>query len=132
MTAWIHDEIEKIAAANVLELATARRDGTLRRPVPVWVVREGDDLYVRSWRGRTGTWFRHTEQTHVGHISAGGVEKNVRFVEADASVNDALDAAYRAKYQRSAASYVPPMLSPDARATTLKLVPQTPNERNTQ
>ena len=40
----------------------------------------------------------------------------------DAGINDALDAAYRTKYRRYA-SYVPPMISPEARATTLKLVP---------
>lgn len=38
-------------------------------------------------------------------------------------VNDAIDAAYRTKYGRYA-SYVRPMISPEARATTLKLVPR--------
>ena len=48
-------------------------------------------------------------------------------MDADAGVNDAVDAAYRTKYRRYADSYVPPMLSPDARATTLKLVPRSPS-----
>jgi hypothetical protein len=45
-------------------------------------------------------------------------------VDAADAVNDALDAAYRTKYRRFA-SYVPPMLSPQARAATLRLVPRT-------
>jgi hypothetical protein len=123
MTAWTSDELSKIGAAEELQIAPRRRDGTLRKPVTIWVVRVGDDLYVRSWRGPAGRWFRGAQQTHEGHIRAGGVDKDVTFMDVDDSINDAIDAAYRAKYRRYA-SYVPPMVSPDARATTLKLVPQ--------
>jgi hypothetical protein len=28
----------------------------------------GDDLYVRSYRGRGGAWFRGTQVRHEGHI----------------------------------------------------------------
>src|SRR4051794_2940996 len=126
MAAWSNDELTKIGAADELEIAPHRPDGTLRKPVTIWVVRCGDDLYVRSWRGHGGAWFRGAEQTHRGHIRAGGVEKDVTFADVDAAdgVNDALDAAYRTKYSRYA-SYVPPMVSPQARAATLKLVPHT-------
>ena len=58
MTVWTNDELDAIAAAEELELASRRRDGSLRKPVTIWVVRHGDDLYVRAWRGRTATWFR--------------------------------------------------------------------------
>ncbi len=43
--------------------------------------------------------------------------------ETDPSINDQIDAAYQAKY-RCFSSYVPPMISPEARATTLRLVPR--------
>src|SRR5262245_9737260 len=59
-----------------------RPDGTLRKPVTIWVVRLGNELYVRSGYGRTSTWFRGTQDRHEGHIHAGGVDKDVRFVEA--------------------------------------------------
>jgi hypothetical protein len=95
-----------------------------RRAVIVWVVRYCDDLYVHSVNGRTGAWFRGTQVHHEGHIRAGGVEKDVTFVEeADPGINGQLDAAYRAKYRRYA-SYVPPMISSEARSTTLKLMPR--------
>jgi hypothetical protein len=54
MSRWTEDELTKIGDAEELEIATARRDGTLRPPVTIWVVRSGDDLYVRSVNGRTG------------------------------------------------------------------------------
>jgi hypothetical protein len=123
MGEWTSDELDKVAAADELELASARRDGTLRKPVTIWVVRRGDDLYVRSVYGRSSSWFRGVQDRHEGHIRAGGVDKDVRFVEVD-DLNDEIDAAYRTKYQRYPATTVDPMSSPEARAATLKLVPR--------
>jgi hypothetical protein len=57
-------------------------------------------------------------------VNAGGVDKDVLFAEADDDLNDAIDAAYRTKYLRYSDSYVTPMLRPEARATTIKLVPR--------
>ena len=56
MTAWTRDEFASIGAADELELAVCRRDGTLRTPVTIWVVHRGDDLYVRSVNGRAAAW----------------------------------------------------------------------------
>ena len=91
----------------------------------IWVVRLGDDLYVRSVRGRGSDWFRSTQVRHAGHIQSGGVEKDVTFVEeTDPGINDQVDAALRTKYRRYDARYVDPMLIPEARAATIKLVPR--------
>jgi hypothetical protein len=57
-----------------------RRDGTLRRPVTIWVVCHG--------------------------------------------INDQLDAVYRTKNRRYAESIIGHITSPEARATTLNLVPR--------
>jgi len=124
MTAWTSDELDKIAAAEELQLASVRRDGTLRNPMTIWVVRHGDDLYVRSAYGRTSRWFRGTQDRHEGRIRAGGVDKDVTFVDADPDINDQIDAAYRAKYHRYGARYIDPMVAPEARAATIKLVPR--------
>jgi hypothetical protein len=122
MTAWTRDELTRIGDAEELQLASHRRDGTLRRPVTMWVVRHGDDLHVRSVNGRTSSWFRGAQVRHEGHIRAGGVDKDVLLVESD-DMNDAVDAAYRAKYRRYA-SIVPRIVSAQAQAATLKLVPR--------
>jgi hypothetical protein len=120
---WTDAELDRIGAAEKLELATLRRDGTPRYPVTIcWVVRHGDDLYVRSWRGRDGGWYRAARARGEGHISAGGVVKDVAFANADHDL-DEIDAAYREKYGRYA-SYVRPMIGPEARETTLRLAPR--------
>jgi hypothetical protein len=122
---WTHDELAKIGKAEELEIASRRRDGTLRNPVTIWVVRHGDDLYVRSVKGRAGPWFRGTQARHEGRIQAGGVEKDVAFVDADPGLNDPIDAAYRTKYRRYAANIIGSVLTPVSRASTLQLVPRT-------
>src|SRR5579859_2722997 len=104
--AWTNDELDKIGTAEELEIATLRRDGTRRTPVTIWVVRHGDDLYVRSVRGRTGAWFRGTQARREGHIEAGRIDKDVIFVDADPGLNDQIDAAFRTKYRRYDASIV--------------------------
>src|SRR6266566_6686907 len=98
MTDWPSEELEKIAAADELQLAPARPDGTLRNPTTIWVVRLGDDVYVRSVNGRTSGWFRGTQVRLEGRIRAGAVEKDVTFVDAGPDVGDRIDAAYRTKY----------------------------------
>lgn len=123
MAAWTNDELTRIGAAEELEIATLRGDGTLRRPVTIWVVRQGNDLYIRPIHGRTSSWFRAAQERHEGHIAAGGVEKDVRLVEAD-EMNDEIDAAYRSKYGHYSASVVGTVVSPQARAATLKLEPR--------
>ena len=123
MTSWTSDELDKIGKAEELQIASLRRDGTLRNPVTIWVVRLSDDIYVRSVNGRTSAWFRGTQVSHEGHIQAGGVDKDVTFVDADSAINDQIDAAYRTKYRRYAASIISSIVSPEARSATIKLMP---------
>ena len=123
MTAWASAELDKIGAADELQLASLRVDGALRKPVTIWVVRHDDNLYVRSVRGRTSKWFRGVTDRHQGHIRAGGVDKDVTFVEV-VDVNDEVDEAYRTKYGHYPAQYVDPMVGAAARASTLELIPR--------
>ena len=125
MTTWTSNELNKIGTAEELEIASLRRDGTLRNPVTIWVVRVGDDLYVRSVNGRNSAWFRGTQVCHEGHIRASGVDKDVAFAEeSNPDINEQIDAAYRTKYHRYAASIINTTVSPEARAATIKLVPR--------
>jgi hypothetical protein len=123
VTAWTKDELERIGGAEELEIAPRRPDGTLRKPVPIWVVVDGEHVYVRSWRGADGRWYRAARAGGGGHVSAGGVDKDVDFEVAGDEVDDSVDAGYREKYGRHT-GYVEPMVAPQARATTLRLVPR--------
>ena len=42
---WTSDELTRIELAEELQIASLRRDGTLRKSVIIWVVRLGDSVY---------------------------------------------------------------------------------------
>ena len=125
MNIWTAEELNKIGNADELNLSSLRQDGTYRKPVIMWVVRVGDDLYVRAVKGRSGPWFRGTQARHEGRIRSGGVEKEVTFLEApDSPHHKEIDAAYVEKYSHYPKSYVDACLTPEARAATIKLMPR--------
>ena len=115
---WTAEELDRIGAAEELQITPTGA----RRAVPIWVVRAGQELYVRSWRGSAGVWVRAAQASHAALVQAGGVERDVDLVKAGDDVTDAVDAAYRDKYARYP-SYVEPMVRAQAQETTLRLVP---------
>jgi hypothetical protein len=123
VTSWTSDELDRIGSADELRITSVRADGALRPYVPIWVVRVGDDLYVRSYRGADGGWFRHLRERDRGRIKAGGVEREVAVAAAADAVDDAVDDAYRGKYGRYGSRLVDPMIAAPARGTTLRLAP---------
>jgi hypothetical protein len=76
---WAADELDRIDSQNELEIAARRSDGSLRDPVIIWMVRDSNELYVRSVNGPDAAWYRGTRARHEGHVCASGVEKDVAF-----------------------------------------------------
>lgn len=123
MTDWNDTDLEKIGAAEELDLRSEREDGTLRDPVTMWVVRVGDDVYVRSVKGTDGPWYRGTRSRRQGRIEAGGVRRNVTFRDADPGDHAKVDTAYRDKYGHYT-SIVEHVLTDRARDSTIRLEPR--------
>ena len=123
---WTADELSTIDRTGEVDVATRRRDGTLRAARIVWIVRHDDAVYVRSVNGTTAAWYRGVQTRREGELSAGTLRRHVAFVEAGEHVgdglDDALDAAYRVKYGRSS-SAVAAITAEVARATTLRVDP---------
>jgi hypothetical protein len=122
MTRWGEDELRRIAQSEELEIAPVRRSGELRKATPIWVVRAGDELFVRGAYGSRTGWYRVARASGAARIRAGGVELDVVVEGADPAVHDAVDAAYREKYGRYA-SIVDSITTEEARALTLRLRP---------
>lgn len=132
MAEWNEDELSRIGAAEELQVASNRPDGTLRPYVTIWVVRQGDDIYVRSAYGSSNPWFRRARASGTGRIRAGGVEKDVTFTDAatvdDGSIDSAaIDAAYHAKYDRYGPAIVGTVVGPEAATATFRLDPRGDN-----
>jgi hypothetical protein len=121
---WTTDELDRVERAEELRITTARPDGSLRPEVPIWVVRVGDELIVRSHHGPDGAWYRHASHSPRGRIRAGELERDVAFAPAETASTGAVDRAYRVKYGRYAGSYLEPMLTDRASAATLWLLPR--------
>ena len=51
MDEWTNAELKRIGTAEELQIASLRRDGSLRNRRRSGLVRVGDDLYVRSAYG---------------------------------------------------------------------------------
>jgi hypothetical protein len=96
---WHHDQLDRIAGSEELRITSARPDGTYRRWTPIWVVRVGDSLYIRSAGGAASDWYRHATQHNKARIRVGGIEADVTLQPvADQALNAQISAAYRAKY----------------------------------
>jgi hypothetical protein len=124
-TTWTSEELSRVGEAEELQIASTRKDGTLRPYVTIWVVRVGNDIYVRSAYGADNPWFVRAKASGIGRIRAGEVEKDVVFTDATASAFEDIDAAYHVKYDRFGAGIVGTVVGPRAVDTTLKLEPRT-------
>lgn len=124
MSTWSETELAAIGDPDELQIATRRRDGTLRPERTVWVVRLNDELYVRSVNGRDAAWFRGTRTQMAGHVRTDAGEHDVEFVDTDDGRGDDLDRGYRSKYRRYSAGPVDRITSAAARSATLRLVPR--------
>ncbi|MEV6848951.1 DUF2255 family protein [Actinoplanes sp. NPDC051411] len=89
---------------------------------PIWIVSVDDNLYVRSWKGEAGIWYRRARRHGTGSVLAHGRHHQVRFTTDDnPAVNEQIDEAYRSKYGNS--SYTQAMTRTPATATTIRLDP---------
>ena len=118
---WSDEQLDGLGRAGDIDIAPRREDGVLRRPTTIWLVRVGDELFIRSYRGPDGGWYRDAIRTGRGRVSVGAVGHDVVFEPASDVDQAGVDDAYRAKYGRS--SYVDAMVTNDAAATTLRLAP---------
>jgi hypothetical protein len=121
---WTPDELATFGTTDEIQLAVTRADGTLRRPVTIWLVRAGDDLFVRSVNGSSATWYRPVAERHEGRLDAAGFSREVALEAAGSAVDDEVDAAYRSKYGQYPRNYVDAIVTPQARETTLRLLPR--------
>lgn len=123
MSTWSNDDLTRLGGASEIQIAPEKSDGTLRDPTTIWIVRSGEEMYVRSVNGPDGHWYQTAENTHRGQIQADGTTVDVAFIdEPDPTVNEQVDAAYLTKY--GSTPYAEPMTRPGPRDTTLRLTPR--------
>jgi hypothetical protein len=92
-----------------------------KHAVPIWIVVDGDDVFIRAVRGPTSRWYREIV-AGPGALVINGERIPVRAVAAadSASVKRASD-GYRKKYRKGGS--LDSMLVPSVLPTTLRLEP---------
>lgn len=124
MSGWTADELDRIGEADELQIASRRADGSLRKFITIWVVRAGNEVYVRSAYGLDNPWYRRALASGAGRIRAGGVERDVAIEAPGSSVDADVTRAFHAKYDRYGARMVGTVVSDEAQRATLRLVPR--------
>ena len=106
--------------SNEVDIETRSPKGTVHA-VPIWVVVEGDDVFIRTYRGPTSRWYREL-LAGPGALVVKGKRIPIRAIAAadSASVNRASD-AYRKKYRKGGS--LDSMLVASVLPTTLRLEP---------
>jgi hypothetical protein len=115
------DDLDRIARSEEICIAPDRPDGAPGRATTIWVVRIGDDLYVRSGGGPTGSWYSRAIATGHGTISTKSIERSVNFERKPEIASHLVDEAYRAKYAHDPS--LPLLVSPAAQEAALRLLP---------
>lgn len=123
MADWNPTELGQIAGSREIEVSSLREDGALTKPVTIWAVQVGEELYVRSVRGDAGGWYRAARRRHEGRIEAGDVGVDISFEDAPHHLDAEVDAAYKEKYGYPSGS-VDSVSTDAAQATTTRLVPR--------
>lgn len=122
MTTWDTSDAHALSAPQEVEILTRRRDGTLRRPRTIWIVGDGNRIFIRSTNGPGADWYRWAIATGNGQILAGSTPYEVRFSKtADADL-PLVDRAYRTKYSQYA-RIVDHLVGPQPRSATLEVRP---------
>lgn len=116
------EELSAIAQTDDLHSAPLRDDSvTHGTPTWIWSVVVNGHLYARVYSGQSLRWYKAAMYQKAGRITAAGLTKDVNFKAVDGPINDRIDDAYCAKYNRS--PYLKPMIGQRSRAATICLTP---------
>jgi hypothetical protein len=112
--------LDTFQAAREVRIRTAKHPDSA---VVIWVVVASDEVFVRSFRGTKGRWYRDLAAGGSATLEAGGRAVAVQAVPAnDAASIQRASAAFLAKYRPS--TYADAMVKPDVLGTTLRLDPR--------
>ena len=65
------DDLATIDSAEEIDIETQAPDGAVHRTT-IWIVVDGDDVFVRSVRGHAGRWFREASANPAVAIHVDG------------------------------------------------------------
>jgi hypothetical protein len=113
-------DADTLRALHEVQEPRIRTDRHPKSAIVIWVVVDGDDVFVRSWLGTRGRWYKDLAAGGAATLEFAGRRLAVQAVPAgdDASVERASREILR-KYRRS--SHAQEMVRAEILPTTLRL-----------
>lgn len=124
MAAFDRQTVALLEREREIDIVATRQDGSATAATTIWVVVDGEDAFIRSWRGERAIWYRAaTGRPSEVELRAGGRRIPVRVVPAadDRSVARC-SAALQAKYAGDPSADA--MVRDEIVATTLRVEPR--------
>lgn len=119
------DTLALLDSVRELEIETAALDRVGTHRTVIWIVVDGDEVFIRSVRGTAGRWYREIRQDARATLHVSWRAIDVTGVPAaDAGSIRRTSEALRVKYGRRSRASTAAMLLPHTLETTLRLVPR--------
>ena len=115
------DALDLLDATREVRIETSLPGGPVHSTI-IWVVVDGDDVFVRSWKGAGARWFRETRAHQEGVVVAG--EQRIPATAAPATDADSIRRCSEGllrKYRKSQSALA--MVADEILDTTLRLDP---------
>jgi hypothetical protein len=120
MTNFDADTLRELRDVQEVAIRTERHP---RTAVVIWVVVAEDEVFVRSWRGAKGRWFRDLAAGGSATLEFAGRRLAVQGLPAsDQAAVARASREFLSKYQRS--THAQEMVRCETLPTTLRLVPR--------
>jgi hypothetical protein len=120
MTNFDADTLRDLRDLKEVRIRTERHPESA---VVIWVVAADDSVFVRSFRGTKGRWYRDLAAGGPATLEFAGRRLAVQATPAnDPATIDRVSREFLAKYRPS--SYAQAMVQPDVLPTTLRLEPR--------
>jgi hypothetical protein len=114
------DTLRRLRDVRELRIRTGKHPKTA---VIIWIVVAGNEVFVRSWRGDKGRWYRDLTAGGPATLEFAGRLFEVQAIPAgDAASVASASAEFLRKYQPS--THAPEMVRPEILSTTLRLEPR--------
>ena len=115
------ETLNLLSRAKLIRMETSRPGGPVHRTI-IWVIVDGTEVYVRSYRGRAGRWYREVRANPQAAVLVKKLRIPVRAVQArSARAVARVSRGYFKKYGRTPPAIA--MVRREILSTTLRLEP---------
>ena len=122
-----HFDAETLRRLSMAREVSIRTDQHPNSAVIIWVVVADDEVFVRSWRGARGRWYRDLAQGGPASLEFNGNRLPVHAVPAlEAAPIARVSDGFLQKYRTS--SHAQEMVRAEILSTTLRLEPREPSK----